>query len=311
MLHYRRYLKAVGVLLGLSVNAMAPAAEDETLDKIFKGIESSYEFPVGELFEKKYDSEFRNLFDGVSLSFSHNLPLRGVVVEGLSGFGNEGASVTATSTTSMNISYKPFGYWYMSLGIPFYSNPDLQAPWNPDFTYVFGYRDWHPYTLGFTYSNYGGNRFNPDPGKSVTCFECGAFTWSWKFPVPRWMTHPFVAWEEGRVGCTVSYTLVPKYTDLASNSVKDNKQTLGMGCRYNIVGWWYFQLNVKHYLDKSTIQPWDADYTYGFGYFDWHPGVISIQYNNYSNNRFPWSEQPASGGKFRDGALSVSWGMSF
>ena len=175
MLHYRRYLKAVGVLLGLSVNAMAPAAEDETLDKIFKGIESSYEFPVGELFEKKYDSEFRNLFDGVSLSFSHNLPLRGVVVEGLSGFGNEGASVTATSTTSMNISYKPFGYWYMSLGIPFYSNPDLQAPWNPDFTYVFGYRDWHPYTLGFTYSNYGGNRFNPDPGKSVTCFECGAY----------------------------------------------------------------------------------------------------------------------------------------
>ena len=64
MQHYKRYLKTVGVLLGLGVNSMASGADDESLDKIFKGIESSYEFPVGELFEKKYDSELRNIFDG-------------------------------------------------------------------------------------------------------------------------------------------------------------------------------------------------------------------------------------------------------
>lgn len=279
----------------------AAFASEETMENIFKAINTSFDFPFQDLYKKKYDSEMRNIFSGVGLSFSHTMPLRGIVIEGADGFDREGSSATATSTTSMSLSYTLLGYWYMSLGFPFYSNPDLQAPWNPQFTYVFGYRDWHPYTLGFTYANYGGNRFNPGPNDPPNCFKCGSVSVSWKFPIPQWMSHPFVLWEEGRVGCTVSVTM----------NIKSEKKTAGMGCRYNIKGWWYFQLNVKHYFDKETIQPWDADYSYGFGYFDWHPGVISIQYNNFSNNRFPWNEQPASGGEFRDGSLSVSWGMSF
>ena len=38
-------------------------------------------------------------------------------------------------------------------------------------------------------------------------------------------------------------------------------------------------LSFFYYPFPFQQQPWDPDFTYGFGFFDWHPGSISIQYN--------------------------------
>jgi hypothetical protein len=58
-------------------------------------------------------------------------------------------------------------------------------------------------------------------------------------------------------------------------------------------------------------QPWDPDFTYGFGYFDFHSGTFSVQYNNYSGNRFPWRHRGPHTGTFAYGGISISWGYGF
>ena len=47
------------------------------------------------------------------------------------------------------------------------------------------------------------------------------------------------------------------------------------------------------------------------GYFDWKPGTISIQYNNYSGNRFHSSERAKGTGEFLNGSLSIAWSKSW
>jgi hypothetical protein len=66
-----------------------------------------------------------------------------------------------------------------------------------------------------------------------------------------------------------------------------------------------------YYPKKEQQQPWNPDFTYGFGYFDWHPGQLSIQYNNYSGNRFSSSEQAKGTGKFNNGSISIAWSKSW
>jgi hypothetical protein len=66
-----------------------------------------------------------------------------------------------------------------------------------------------------------------------------------------------------------------------------------------------------YYPDKTQQQPWNPDYTYGFGFFDWHPGTISVQYNNYSGNRFKLSDRAAGTGHFQNGSISVAWSKSW
>jgi hypothetical protein len=81
------------------------------------------------------------------------------------GSGSQGERATNFTFTSL-LKYNPLSYWFMSVTYYHYFDEKLKAPWNPDFSYVFGYDDWHPYTLSLLYSNYGGNRLNPDRDKN-------------------------------------------------------------------------------------------------------------------------------------------------
>jgi hypothetical protein len=47
------------------------------------------------------------------------------------------------------------------------------------------------------------------------------------------------------------------------------------------------------------------------GYFDWHPGTWSVQYNNYSGNRFPWNPKSPQTGRLKDGSISISIGANW
>ncbi len=293
-----------------SVQAQSSKADNPVL----AGISSSFALPFGDLFDKPHESELRNLFDGFSVSLNTNIPIRRAIEEINSGNGSEGTRRSGTPTTSVGFKYNPISYWFASIAFTKYWDEDLQRPWNPDFSYTFGYNDWHPYTFSLTYANYGGNRLNPDraAGERRTHFKQGAWSLGWKFPLPKKVSRIFTFSDEGRVGCGIGYSLVPEYLDLASLSTKNNKRSFNFNCKYSIAGWWYFNFNIKHYPDDSQQQPWDPDYTYGFGYFDWHPGTISVQYNNYAANRFPWNKPPGgNAGGFKDGSISISWAYSF
>jgi len=281
-------------------------AADETASEIMKGISSSFSLPLRDLLKKKYPSEWRNLFHGFSGSFSFCYPLKQLPPKNAIGGGTQGER-RANMTLSATITYNPISYWFFSVTFYRYLHPQYQAPWDPDFSYTFGYNDWHPYTFSLVYSNYGGNRLFPKKGEKFTTFEEGTWSLGWKFVLPQKIERLFTVHKTGGIGCSIHYNYTPRYFDLATLSNKHSKQSLSLNIKYTIYKWWYANVTLYWYPHPDQQQPWDPDFTYGFGYFDWHPGTISIQYNNYSGNRFPWKKRAPNTGRFKDGSICIFW----
>jgi hypothetical protein len=288
-------------------------AQETQRHEVLDGLLSSFALPLQDLLHKKHTSEWRNLLDGWSIDGAFAYPLRETRPQPSQGRGSQGERGSNNIQFTGSLRYNPLSYWFAQATYYRYLHTDLQAPWNPDFSYSFGYDDWHPYTLSLVYANYGGNRLDPDKsrGERFTRFEEGTFSFGWKFLLPRTWEEALIVHPTGSIGCNMSYNVTPKYTDLASPTRKTAKQSVRLGCRYTIYKWWYFNFTLYAYPFPAQQQPWDPDFTYGFGYFDWHPGTISIQYNNYSGSRFPGRNRGDGTGTFRDGSLTISIAWSF
>lgn len=299
------------VLLGFTRDS---GAQDKTLsEEIIEGLKSSFSTPWHELLEKPHESEWRNLFDGFTVSSSLSYPLRRSPFQNTDGLGSQGTRAARNRALNVGISYNPLSYWFASMNFTRYLDQGLQAPWNPDFTYTFGYNDWHPWTLSLVYANYGGNRLNPDraAGEKRTYFDQGSWTLGWKTPPPESIQRIFRIHPESSLGCNGGLSFTPTFLDLATNSQQSWKKVVRYGCKYTIIGNWYFNITGAWYPDKSQKQPWDPDFTWGFGYFDWRPGKFSIQYNNYAANRWPWRDDRDFTTRLKDGSISISWKWSF
>src|SRR5262245_25017123 len=130
------------------------------LDEITDGLSSSFSLPWHDLLKKEHPSEWRNLLNGVSLGIALDVPLR-TGTANQNGSGAQGERSGHSPTVRASLRYNPLSYWFGSATFYAYLDPDSQASWEPDFSYSFGYDDWHPYTLSLVYSNYGGNRLHP------------------------------------------------------------------------------------------------------------------------------------------------------
>jgi hypothetical protein len=228
------------------------------------------------------------------------------------GAGRQGTP-PSSPTLQMGFKYVPLTSWFLAGNLIHYVRPDLQKTWNPDFTYAFGYDDWRPYTISAQYANYGGNRFWPDThkGEERTNFMSGTFSTAFKFPMPARLNDIVLINPTDSVGCATGVNVTPRYSDNATNKIQEFKRTLALGCKYSFASNWYFNFGLTKFPVQSQKQPWDPDFTYGFGYFDWHPGTWSVQYNNYSGNRLPWNHPPAAGtGHFRNGSITISMSLN-
>ncbi len=285
--------------------------EDESKE-IMRGVMSSFSVPLRDLFKKEHPSEWRNLFHGLSGSFAFDLPVQQKPADVRSGSGSSGATGNIMDLRA-TLRYNPFSYWFFQSNFYVYPNPGDRAHWNPDFTYAFGYDDWHPYTFSLVYSNYMGNHFFPNrqDGEVYTRFEQGTFSLGWKYVLPRFLEQWFIVHPSGSVGLGFYYNATPSYYDQLSNGTRGWKQSLSLAVKYTIYKWFYINAVFYFYPDPSQQQPWDPDFSYGFGYFDWHPGTISIQYNNYSGTRYPWRSRSPNTGGFEDGSFSISYSWAW
>jgi hypothetical protein len=292
---------AVLVLHPLGPQAFgADRAEPELEDEVWRGVLSSFQTPLGQLLDGTAQ-------EGLSARYALSVPMK-YARDLTSGSGVQGEP-TGSPTLQFGLKYVPLTSWFVSVTLLKYLRGDEQKSWDPDFTYAFGYDDWHPYTFSAQYANYGGNRLHPDrqKGERRTNFNAGSWNLSFKFPVTGALRELLQFSADDSIGCSVGTTLVPRFSDAATNSVKSNKWTLGFGCKYAFSNNWYFNFNTIRYLSSEQQQPWDPDFTYGFGYFDWRPGSWSVQYNNFAGNRFPWSGSSTKAGRFRDGSLTLSY----
>jgi hypothetical protein len=263
--------------------------------------------------EPKHDTLWENLLDGFSGSLGTTIPLSNPDFAKISDGARQGTQQAGTPTLDLTLRYQPLGYWFATTTLHRYLDRGDQAPWNPDFTYGFGYDDWHPYTLNLTYGNYTNNRFTPSgkDNEQFTRFSQGTWQLGWKFPVPRVLAEHMLVDLDQNINCLVAANVTPSYYDLQANQNRDWKNTASFGCSYPIWGGWYANFTLFAYEQDAKQQPWDPDFTYGFGYFDWHPGTLTVQYNNYSGNRFPWRHEGQSEGGFTDGQVMVAWSFAF
>lgn len=250
------------------------------------------------------------------LRLGADFPLR-TTEGGFRGAGFQG-SPAVSPTLQAELRYISQENWFAGVTFYRYLAGDRQRPWNPDFTYVFGYDDWRADTFSLTYGNYSGNRISPERGRRVegqreerTRFSQGVWSAGYKFAPSGRLKSWLVLDESHELNCSANLNYTRRYTDLATRSVKSGKRSVSLGCRYATPGHWFVSMTAFHYPDSGQRQPWDPDFTYGFGYFDWRPGGISIQYNNYSGNRYPWHARASGQGRFANGSISLSWSTAF
>lgn len=302
-IHGRKFFLASFILLSTNTLEVKASEEDEQ-NPVWLGLSSSFAFPYSQLFIKPSESEWDNLFKGSSIRLSYSHPLTKTAVA--QGAGNQGETAT-NSTMQLGLKYTPLSYWFVSANFTHYLQSDLQKTWDSDWSYSFGYDDWHPYTLSLTYSNSGGNSLSDKKPR----FNEGNWSLGWKFTIPETVKKIFVTGYGDNLGCGTNMSLTPRYIDSFTNQQASNKVVLSMSCKYTIVGAWYINFSVLHYPQKEQQQAWNPDYTYGFGYFDWRPSKISVQYNNYSGNRFNSAKRAKGTGEFENGSLSIAWSKSW
>jgi poly(3-hydroxybutyrate) depolymerase len=281
--------------------------EESEWQKILKGIKSSFSFKST---REKPQSGWDKLFDGFSGNFSFVFPIDKTETFNDKGSNSQGEPNNNIALNA-SIRYNPLSYWFAGATFFKYLSSDLQAPWHPDFTYSFGYDDWHPYTLSLVYSNYNGNRFNPNNDEMVTNFWEGSFALGWKFPPVKVIENLIKFHPTSGLGHKLSYNVVPVFYDNSTNAKKDWKQSISLYTKYTIYKSFYIDVNMFYYLNQSQQQPWDPDFNYTFGYFDWRAGTFSFRYNNYSGNRFFWRNRNDNTGRFSDGFFSIAWSWMY
>lgn len=288
-----------------NIPAKPDIKEDETWENIWANMQTSFEVPWEDFLK-------RNHVDGISGGIGFTYPLSDAASVADNGNASQGAALSS-AVISLSLSYTPISHWFVHISTMRYLFPDLQRPWNPDFTYSFGYNDWHPYTFSFVYSNYGGNRFIPNvsQGEAVTHFLEGNFSLGWKFPSAKIIEQLCVVHPSGGIGHHININTHPQYRIQGSKEIGNWKTSASFSTKYTIYEQIYLNFTVFWYPISGQQQPWDPDFTYGIGFFDWHPYTFSLQYNNHIGGRFPWNPTTLKSRGLFDGTLSLSWSFIF
>ncbi|TAE26772.1 MAG: hypothetical protein EAZ92_10385 [Candidatus Kapaibacterium sp.] len=290
-----------------SIPAEPDVREDETWENIWSNMKTSFEFPFEDFLKN-------NHVDGLSGGITATYPLSDAASQPENGSNSQGVALSS-AVLGLSLSYKPISYWFVSVSVMRYFFPSQKQSWNPDFTYSFGYNDWHPYTFSFVYSNHQGNRLFPSiaSGEVVTRFWEGNFSLGWKFPSAKLIEHLCVVHPSGGIGHSLHLNIHPQYRIQGAKHDELGywKTALSFSTKYTIYEQIYANFTVFWYPIHGQQQPWDPDFTYGIGFFDWHPYTLSVQYNNHVGGRFPWNPSNAKLKGLLDGTLSLSWSFVF
>ncbi len=201
------------------------------------------------------------------------------------------------------IDYNRYGVNY-NMNIKFYKefqlrfslfgdlNQDKTQPkWLSNLYYSIGNYNWRNHTFSYGYENYQPNRFD-GTYNFFDNMKRGFFFLSFNhYALGEYFTK--MKWDE-----TTQLYFSPflryqyEYTDRYGKQVLGNhKFVLGASSRYVIWHNIYIEGAVYFYPKSESKMPWDPDFTYGFGYFDWRSFKINFSYGNWIANRFPWNKK--------------------
>ena len=192
-------------------------------------------------------------------------------------------------------------------------NKEASARWTANYTYSIGRYNWRPNKFNYGYENYINNRYSDNLQKMGDKFLEGYYFASYSHNLPEELMQNIKFDESANIKFTYFTRYAIKYRDnyeVIHGGIASGKLSFGGGFRYTIYKRIYIETALYFYLeDKLKKQPWDPDYSYGFGYFDWRSFRLSLTYGNWAVNRFPWNKKFYPDYGFQDGnfRISVNW----
>ena len=225
--------------------------------------------------------------------------------------------ITYEDTQKGTVDYNRYGvnffvsakfYKEVQLRLNFYGdlNQDQNKPkWLSNLYYAIGNYNWRNKTFSYGYENYQPNRFD------------GTYNWFDNMKRGFFFTsyNYYLLGEDSKLKLDQTSQIYfspfiryqPEYTDRYGEKVLgNNKFVLGASSRYIIGRNIYVEGAVYFYPETASKMPWDPDFTYGFGYFDWRSFKLNISYGNWIANRFSWNDKEMKN-DFSNGEFKVSF----
>ncbi|GMV21488.1 MAG: hypothetical protein AMXMBFR57_14370 [Acidimicrobiia bacterium] len=241
---------------------------------------------------------------GITLAPGIDIPAG--TADDVPGSASQGTQVSGGTRAQLTLRLAHRDTWFVRVTGYYYLDAASQRPWNPDFTYSFGYDNWRPGTVSLTYDNYGGNRIAPDTagGEVVTRFDEGTISLGYKIPFPSALESLFPDDGERRWVSSVAVHVMPRFQQATRPDRGEWKRAASLGINLRFYRRLFVEGRAFVYPTDSQQQPWDPDFTYRFGWVDWRSRTLSVQYGNYSGHRWPGRSSQGTGG-FRNGSVTV------
>lgn len=187
-------------------------------------------------------------------------------------------------------------------------NPKAAAFWTSNFTYSIARYNWKPNRFNYGYENYLNNRYKDnliDMGnKFLEGYYFLSFSHNLFDTMPRFLNFD----ESSLIKLTYFARYSIKYRDKFDEihgGLTSGKVYFGAGFRYTFIKNLYVESAIYLYPEEYKKQPWDPDYSYGFGYFDYRSFRLSFTYGNWAVNRFPWNQRDYRRYGFLDGNFRI------
>ncbi|CAA6822178.1 MAG: Unknown protein [uncultured Sulfurovum sp.] len=285
-----------------SMSKVEEIAELEKLD-LFESDQLGDELTLFRQEKKKSTKGFKPFADWFKYSLAYSSMLKN--------FGTPDSGREAIKGTIM---INPHSYYFLgvtsSFDINSYENPYYQ----PDFSYSFGYSDWHMDTFSWNYSNYANNKFSPEEGEDRFNFDKGNWELSYKTKVDD-VTYTakgkYVTASDTKKLYLKAKTIVLDDV-MVSAQVKHNINTqqnrLTLSAKTFLYEKFFVSGSVYEYYKPDSIGSNDGEYAYSFGWSDSRPFHPSIVYSNYyTPTRWDSDEGP----KFNEGTVSIKFNLDF
>lgn len=269
--------------------------------------------------EKKYPENFGDMFNSKKVLLGRN------IFKGDVGYSFSKVSYRDTvsilheyyrNTTRINFNINPWRDLYFRNTFYIDLTPsDIAPPWLSNYFYQIGYYNWRNKTFSFGYENYQPNKWNGFGENFFTNFKRGFLFASYNFiltkPKDKKHLRPFFWDETSKLAFTPLVRIHPEYQNEFNQFGGYFKPIIGTTIRYVIIKNIYVETGLFYYPISKTKLPWDPDFTYGFGIYDWRAFKINFSYGNWIANRFPWNTKQLDYYNFLNGEFVLNFTYSW
>ena len=200
-----------------------------------------------------------------------------------------------------------------SFNTTFYKDFNRMAAtrWISDFSYSIGRYNWRPNKFNYGYENYINNKYSDNYKTFSEKFLEGYYFVSYNHTLSDKVMTKIKLDSTTSVKFIYFVRYSIKYRDeneVEHGSLFNGKPTMGIALRATVFRNIYVESAVYQYFNPSVEkQPWDPDFTYGFGYFDWRSFRCTLTYGNWAVNRFPWNKTAYPRYGFLDGNFKIGF----